>query len=271
MFNMDAQHLNQESQAIWDANAEFWDNYMGEGGSFQRVLIGPATERLLNLRPGERVLDMACGNGAFARRLAQLGARMVASDFSAKFIERAKARTTEHRDRIEYRQVDATDEAQLLALGVGQFDAAVCAMALMDMPVIAPLMNALRQLLKPGGRFVFSTMHPCFNSNNPVRVLEEADVAGDIRQTPFVKIGYYLTPQTYKGLGVIGQPAPQYYFHRSLTELLGAAFRAGWVIDALEEPAFPQAEGARRPLSWEHFREIPPVLIVRLRLTARIG
>jgi cyclopropane fatty-acyl-phospholipid synthase-like methyltransferase len=39
-------------------------------------------ERLLALQPGERVLDVACGNGVMARRLALLGGRVTAVDFS---------------------------------------------------------------------------------------------------------------------------------------------------------------------------------------------
>src|SRR5918995_5866939 len=140
---------------------------MGEGNAFQRVLIGPATERLLQVVPGETVLDVACGNGVFSRKLAELGARVVAVDFSEKFVELARARTqgAGYADAVEYLVADATDEEQMLSLGEGRFDAAVCNMALMDMLAIDPLMSALRRLLKPKGRFVFSVQHPAFNSN----------------------------------------------------------------------------------------------------------
>jgi 2-polyprenyl-3-methyl-5-hydroxy-6-metoxy-1,4-benzoquinol methylase len=158
------QDILRATRDIWNQNAAFWDEYMGEGGSFQQLLIGPATERLLDLKPSERALDIACGNGAFSRRMAQLGARVVACDFAPTFIERAKQRTTEHADRIDYRVIDATDESQLLSLGTQSFDAAVCTMAMMDMSDIAPMLSALRQLLKPSGRFIFSITHPCFNS-----------------------------------------------------------------------------------------------------------
>src|SRR5262249_51248223 len=136
---------------------------MGEGNLFQRVLIGPASERLLEVQPGQAILDVACGNGVFSRRLAALGAHVVATDFSARFLELARARSTEYAERIEYLLVDATDESQLLALGERRFDAAVCNMALMDMVRIEPLLSALMYLLKPSGRFVFSIMHPAFN------------------------------------------------------------------------------------------------------------
>src|SRR5437588_3046728 len=88
--------LNQETQEVWNQNAVFWDKAMGDGNQFQRVLVGPASERLLQVQPGEEVLEIACGNGVFARRLAELGARVVASDFSEKMLEQARKHITAH-------------------------------------------------------------------------------------------------------------------------------------------------------------------------------
>src|ERR687885_2751672 len=170
------QDLNRATREIWDSKARFWDERMGEGNQFQRVLIGPASERLLQVQPDQVILEIACGNGVFSRRLASLGAWVVATDFSATFLDLARARTTELPERIEYRLIDATDESQLLALGKRRFDAAVCNMALMDMVTIEPLMRALAQLLRPGGRFVFSLLHPAFNNPGGTRLaLEEED------------------------------------------------------------------------------------------------
>ena len=261
--------VNRQAQEIWNRNAEWWDEQTGEGNKFQRVLIGPATERLLALRPGERVLDIACGNGAFSRNMARLGAQVVAFDFSERFLERAKARTNEHADRIDYRLVDATDEAQLMTLG-SQFDAAVCTMALMDMATVESLMSALSRLLKPGGRFVFSVLHPCFNSSRGIRqVAEQEDRDGELTTVYSVKVSNYIRPASWPGLGIRGQPTAHYYFHRPLSELLGACFRAGFVLDGLEEPVFADAEETASPLGWANFKEIPPVLVARLRLAQR--
>jgi len=255
-----------ETQSIWNAKAEFWDERMGEGNAFQRVLIGPAAERLLAVQPDECVLDVACGNGVFARRLAQLGARVVATDFSARFLELAKARTTEHADRIEYRLADATDEAQLLALGAGRFDAAVCNQALMDMPVIEPLLRALTRLIKPAGRFVFAVPHPAFNSLACRWGMETEVRDGRLVETRHVTVSGYLHVPPGKGPGMPDEPAPHWYFHRPLGELFGACFAAGFVLDALEEPAFGPQDSSPTPLSWLNYRDIPPVLVGRMRL-----
>lgn len=254
--------LNEEIKSLWNGKASFWDENMGEGNLFQRELIAPATERLLEVEPGERILDIACGNGVMSRRLAALGASVVATDFSEKFLERARMKKME---RIKYCLVDATSEAELLALGEGGFDAAVCSMALMDMAAIEPLLRSLPKLLKPEGRFVFSIQHPCFNSNAMTMLAEMVDEDGELSTTYSVKLSDYLDVPPEKGAGMPGEPNPHYYFHRPLHELLGACFDAGFVMDGLEEPSLGAGPENGAP-SWRNLAGIPPVLIVRMRL-----
>ncbi len=259
--------LNSEARAIWNGNAAWWDERVGpEGNNDQRFLIGPATERLLNVQQGEVILDIACGSGIFSRRMVALGARVVAFDFSETFVEIARARTTVHTDRIEYRVLDATDPNALQGLGARRFDAAVCTMALMDTATIEPLSAALGRLLKPGGRFVFSVTHPCFNSTGTRRMVEEELRDGNLVPVFSVKVTEYLQPSARKGVGIIGQPAPQYYFDRPLHLLLNTFFRVGFVLDGLEEPQDLPPELGQRGFSWRNWREIPPHLIARMRL-----
>ena len=252
-------------QAAWETNAEWWDTYYEEGNDFHLTLVAPATERLLGVRPEETILDIACGNGAFSRRMSQLGARVVAFDFSAPFVECARRRTVDPADRIEYLELDATDRRALRSLGEGRFDAAVCTMALMDMEEIGPLAEMLPRLLRPGGRFVFSIMHPCFNQMGAKMMLEEETHDGRFVTTPAIKVTKYMTPFRAQGIGIRGQPVPQTYFHRPLQGLLRPFFEAGLCLDGLEERAFEGRRTDRLTLSWDQFEEIPPVLIVRLR------
>lgn len=256
--------LNEQSRTIWDANAEVWDSRMDDGGnSWQVKLIQPTVSNMLQVQPGERVLDIACGNGIFSRHLASLGASVVASDFSPKLIALAKERTQPDTN-ISYHVADATSEAELLALGEpASFDAAACNNAIMDMPEIAPLFRAVRQLLKPGGRFAFSVMHPVFNGAHITKVIELPDY--DAEPTYSIKVARYLNPGLTMGLGIMNQPQQQYYWHRPLHELLNAAFEAGFVLDRLEEPPSPSEKRPSDPMSWANF-DAPPLLFARLRL-----
>jgi SAM-dependent methyltransferase len=255
-----------EVREIWDENADFWDERMGEGNSTHNLLVSPTMERLLDLRPGERVLEIACGNGQFARRLAQLGATVLATDFSEAMLDHARRRTRAPTAAVEYRRVDATDATALRSLGSRRFAAVVCPMAMMDMATIEPLASSLGDLLAPGGRFVFSVTHPCFNGTGSRRVVEESDEAGALVGRSGVFVSRYATPTTAKGLAMIGQPRPQFYFERPLNALLRPFFEAGLALDALEEPMFPADLPSPRPMSWVAFREIPFVLVGRLRL-----
>jgi len=269
----DLRQAHEETREAWNQNAAFWDARMGEGNDFVEVLIWPATKRLLDLRPGERILDAACGNGLYARRLAAMGAEVMAFDFAQEMIAHARERTIEYTEHIKYLVLDATNETALLALGEGQFDAAICNMALFDMAEIEPLMRALPRLLRPGGRFVFSVTHPCFNNPHMAHVAEMEDREGQIVTVYSVKVSGYITPTVAHGVGIRGQPRPQLIFHRPLQVLFGAGFDVGFVLDGLEERAFPADHpSGGNPLSWgRDFSEIPPVLVARMRLLERPG
>jgi len=265
---LDLKRLNEEGRELWNQKAAFWDELHGDyGNKFHRWLVEPSALQLLELAPGEAVLDAGCGNGALARRLADLGARVTAFDFSDELIRLAEGRNPTGDAGVQYLVMDATDENALLQLGAGRFDAITCTMTLMDLPTVAPLFRAAARLLRDGGRFVFATQHPAFNSNNPIFVHEKEDRDGVVSDAYAVKLRAYLHLPPVKGAGAPGEPAPHYYFHRPLGELLGAAFAAGFALDALLEPAFSEADAeAADGLSWLNLNQIPPVLTGRLRL-----
>lgn len=259
---------NQISRDAWEANAKNWDERMGdEGNDIFNILCWPVLASFLDPQPGHRYLDIACGNGLTSRRLAALGADVTAFDFSGNLIELARSRPNPG-SRIEYHVSDATDEAALLALGGKQFDGALSNMALFDMPEIEPLFRALPGLLKPNGVFVFSLMHPAFNNPSVILLAEEWN-DGRIQQRHAVKVPRYINQFEAKGLALRNQPEPQLYFHRPIKDYMNIAFQNGFVLDGFDERAFPPDHPQTSPLGWGgKFSEIPPVLIVRMRLTS---
>jgi SAM-dependent methyltransferase len=287
--NDNIQRANEETRQAWDSNAAFWDEKMGEGNDFVNILLWPAILRLMDPQPGQRILDIATGNGLTARRLAALGAEVTAFDFSAELIKLAMGHTAADL-RITYHVLDATDESALLgAFGTSgaagssgtsdpsetsgtsrltvPFDSALCNMALFDMADIEPLFHVLPRLLKPGGQFIFSLTHPAFNNTSAVHVAEEMDVEGEIKTVYSVKVSQYMTPHRAHGSAMRNQPRPQIYFERPLEYYLNLGFQNGFVLDGFEERAFPPEIPQGNPLSWGgKFSEIPPVLIARLRL-----
>ena len=111
--------------------ASWWDEKQGdEGDLWHRALITPPLFQLLGSVADQRVLDLACGNGYIARRLARQGACVTGVDASAAMIERARAWEADQPLGIVYHVADA---ARLDMLTVQAFDVVVCNMALMDL------------------------------------------------------------------------------------------------------------------------------------------
>jgi len=247
----------------WDGLAAYWDEHVEAGKTWQRHLIQPPVERLLRLEPGERILEIACGNGEFSRRMSELGGRVLATDFSEGMLERARS----HGGDVEYRHVDATQEHELIVLGEpGSFDAVVCNMAIMDMEAIEPMVAAASHLLKPAGRFVFSTLHPAFHSGD-ARPTVELDPEGTTTEVYSVKVSSYGRPSTGKGVAIAGQPIEGWYFHRPLWMILEPFFRHGFALDGLEEPLLDRDRG--EPGTPMHvYTQLPAVLVARMRRVA---
>jgi hypothetical protein len=139
-------------------------------------------------------------------------------------------------------------------------------MALMDMPEIAPLFHGLSRVLPGGGRFVFSVTHPCFHSS-AVQHFAETSETEDGRYTvrTGVKVSAYLAPFARKTEGILGQPEPQFFFHRPLSVLLQCGFDAGFSVDGIEEPRLPDPQTARAGLRWDDMTDVPPIMVVRMR------
>lgn len=254
--------LINNSQKRWDKNAEFWDDYMGdESNQFHRELIRPYTEKLLEIKEGQNILDIACGNGNFSRRLVELGANVTAFDYSSKMIERAKLRTKDYLKQIDYYVKDATNFESLIELGNQKFDSAVANMALMDIADIKPLVKALYELIKLNGIIVFSITHPCFQTPSMRKVQETEDLNGKIVTRNSIQTFEYLTPKPYEAIGIKGQPVSHFMFHRPMSYYLKLFFDTGFVLDGIEEPSF-EKEKETEKFDWY---EIPPVVIFRFR------
>jgi ubiquinone/menaquinone biosynthesis C-methylase UbiE len=253
---------NDEVRDIWNTNAAYWDKRMGEGNDFHKTLIEPNQLELLSIQPGDSILDIACGNGQFARKMTELGARVTAIDFSEEMIKIARSKPLA--DKIDYRVADVTDKDELDKLNGNTFDSAVSTMALMDIENIEPLLSFLPGILKNNGKFVFSILHPCFNSGEASQVNEHTDLGGEVHNSYYVKISNYLISRPVKGFAMRGQPKIQYYFHRPLSEILNLCFENGFYMYGMIEPSFKDTESQS---TWGNvFKNNPPAIVCGFKL-----
>jgi trans-aconitate methyltransferase len=120
-----------------------WDPAAYEKNARFVTELGQPVVDLLAPAPGERILDLGCGDGVLTARLVQLGCDVVGVDSSAAFVEAARARG------LEVRQMDG----QALDFGP-EFDAVFSNAALHWMKDAERVLTGVHRALRPGGRFV---------------------------------------------------------------------------------------------------------------------
>ncbi|KAF5129820.1 Ubiquinone biosynthesis O-methyltransferase [Metarhizium anisopliae] len=259
----------------WIENAEWWDTTMGlDGNKYWQQLQKPSLERLVPVQPGCRALDLATGNGLVARWLAGKGASVTASDGSEEMIKHAARRSSpDEAERISYRVLDVTlpeafEDLVKSESAEGGFDIVTCNMALMDISDLEPLADALPKLLKRGGIFFATLLHPVFFTSGATRFVEVVtdEATGEYYNARGKIVREYRDKAPWRGVAVNGQPAFQLYFHRPLDVLLGTFFKTGLVMDSLEELYFDEADAVKeRPESSANYTQIPAIMALRFR------
>lgn len=122
--------------------------------------FGLRTVERLNLRPGERVLDVCSGSGGSALPAAEivgLDGHVIAADLAERLIDLARAKAEARSlENIEFRVGD------MLALGYpdDSFDAVVCVFGIFFVPDMAEAVRELWRMVKPGGRLAITTWGP---------------------------------------------------------------------------------------------------------------
>jgi ubiquinone/menaquinone biosynthesis C-methylase UbiE len=135
-----------------------WDKASEHYERFWATQLAPAHALLLDraaLKPGEQVLDVACGTGlvtfAAATKVGPTG-RVTGTDLSAEMIAAITARAAELGVHGEFSRQDA----EALDLPDATFDVALCALGLMYVPDAIKALREMRRVLKPGARAVAS-------------------------------------------------------------------------------------------------------------------
>jgi SAM-dependent methyltransferase len=112
----------------------------------------PIMRMLLDPLPPAVVLDAACGTGRYSQYLAERGHRIIGVDRSPAMLAKARAKLP----RSEFREGDL----EAMPLEPESVDAAVCALALVHLPVVGKAVAELARVVRPGGHVIISVVHP---------------------------------------------------------------------------------------------------------------
>ena len=130
-------------------------NWGAIASEYEQAFEGLSTQyaahalRLLNLRPGERVLDVAAGTGAFSLLAARAGAEVLATDFASGMLVRLQERIA--MERLPGISTEVMD-GQALALPDASFDVSASVLGLIFFPDLDKGLTELRRVLRRGGR-----------------------------------------------------------------------------------------------------------------------
>jgi len=132
-----------------------WDKTVAVYEKYWREQLQPAQKLLLEMaaiRPGERVLDVACGTGLVSFPAAEAtgpSGRVVGTDISAKMVDEARAEAA--RRGLGHARFERMD-AESLDLPDGSADVALCGLGLMYVPAPTDALAEMRRVLADGGR-----------------------------------------------------------------------------------------------------------------------
>lgn len=234
---------NDDNIRAWEAHGDRAAD-VGEEGDFSRQhLLNPAIFALLGDVASRCVLDAGCGQGYLARLLARHSARVIGVEPGQPWLRRAEELERAEPLGITYLRADLS-APDLPARVPVPCDVVVANMVLMD---IARLDDAIRNclaVLRPGGDFVFSLAHPCF---------EQEGAAWEEQRGVVVReyLREYTIPQA------IGQR-----FHRPLSAYINALAEAGAIVRRMIEPRLDGQYAALGP-QYARNTHVPSFLVIQ--------
>ena len=119
-------------------------------------IVGETLCEAVDLRAGERVLDVACGNGNAALAAARRFARVTGTDYVPALLEKAAARARADGLTVDFREADA----EALPFEDGSFDVVLSTFGVMFAPNHAVAAAELRRVCRRGGRIGLATWTP---------------------------------------------------------------------------------------------------------------
>jgi SAM-dependent methyltransferase len=197
-------HTGSSFDRIADTYAEAqdlkpWDLY------FER----PGTLHCLPDVAGKDVLDAGCGPGFYSQFLTDQGARVTAFDLHPVFVQWTQQRTG---GRVKVFQADLAEPLHFIA--DASFDLVICILVLHYIKDWRPVLAEFHRVLRPQGRLIFSTHHPCSDV--------KLSLSGDYFSTELVE-------DTWE-IGTVR------FYRRPLSRMTQDLFSSGFVIEEISEP-----------------------------------
>jgi SAM-dependent methyltransferase len=141
--------LKNRQQAAWSSG-----DYAVVGTTLQ--IVGEQLCETLDLRAGQKVLDVAAGNGNVSLAAAHRWCEVISTDYVPNLLERGRARASAEGLSIEFKEADA----EALPFADGTFDAVVSTFGVMFTPNQNQAATELLRVCKSGGKIGLANWTP---------------------------------------------------------------------------------------------------------------
>jgi SAM-dependent methyltransferase len=188
-----------------DARAGYarWAATYDQPGNPLITLEEPVVRGLLDELQVGRALDAACGTGRHSAHLAELGHDVVGVDASPEMLELARARVPQDVRLLE-------GDLRVLPVDDGEFDLALCALALGHCDDLRAPIADLARAVRPGGSVVLSDLHPAMSVAGGQALFEAADGSLAFVREHVHLHGEYLDAFADAGLDVVRCVEPRF-------------------------------------------------------------
>ena len=238
-----------DGAAGWETGAAWWQREYTDGADveYEEQIIPLVVDAL---RGARLVLDVGCGEGQVARRLAAAGVEVLGVDPSGSQIAAASARGGGPR----YARADATR----LPVADHRVDAVLACLAFEHVDDLPGAVGEIARVLVPGGRLLLLVGHPLLQAPGSGWIDDK------ILDERYWRIGEYLREHS-----VIDEVAPGIAFefvHRPVHVYVNTLAAHGLLVEHMEEPAPPPAL-LEAHWGYPEADTIPRILVVHARLT----
>lgn len=240
------------STNCWGKVGEEWIE-KAQTNDFRIHYIMPWTLELMGDVTGLKILDLGCGEGGYARKLAAQGAEVTAIDCSEMAIGYAISAAAQQQLSISHLVRNSND---LFDIANESFDIVLCAMMMMDVEDLNGTLKEISRVLKKQGKVFVSILHPCFKPPVEHHWVKEKGIAQ-------VVVRNYFSPTEWEG-NIAGIEQPVIYRHKTLSEYVKVFLANGFYISDMNEPV-PTAEQAAKSARIEWLKRIPMYLFMELK------
>jgi SAM-dependent methyltransferase len=250
-WNREAERYQERHRANLVGGNGLWGPVFGVPGESELKVLGDVN--------GKDILELGCGGGQWAVRLARQGARVIAQDISDVQIELARKFAAEVEiappASVEFRQGNAEDLGEW---GDGSFDIVFSNFGAVGFVDIEACFREVARVLKPGGTFAFSWLSPFFDC-----LADEGD-----NQLEIIRPYFDRSPITAESLWPDGTRTLYVQFHHTFGDWHSALFQAGLLVTAvleLEPQRDHWRESTWRNVPWYKVSMVPGTTIWQAR------